>query len=76
MVSPSMSGMITYARDQVRITARLFVRRAASTFLDSFSCTYGPFFTDLDICSALQAYLWYLRRTMNLSDDFFRFLVR
>jgi hypothetical protein len=49
MVKPSMSGMIVDARDQVRITTLVVLRRAWSTFLASFSWTNGPFFVDLDI---------------------------
>jgi hypothetical protein len=53
MVRPSMSGMIVEALDQVRITCRDGLFLAISTFLANFSCTYGPFFIDLDILSFL-----------------------
>jgi hypothetical protein len=48
-----MSGMIVDALDQVRITCLDGLFLATSTFLASFSCTYGPFFTDLDILFSL-----------------------
>jgi hypothetical protein len=44
-----MSGMIIDALDHVRMTIRLLLRRATSTFLASLASTYGPFLTDLDI---------------------------
>jgi hypothetical protein len=40
--------MIVEARDQVRITAREFVRWTASTFFRSFSSMNGPFLVERD----------------------------
>ena len=49
IVSPSMSGMIIEARDQVLMTTLPVLRRAASTFLASLASTNAPFFILLDV---------------------------
>jgi hypothetical protein len=48
MVSPTISGIIVEARDQVRIIVRCPERRTASTFFRSFWSTKGPFFIERD----------------------------
>ena len=70
MVSPTMSGIIIEALDQVRMTDLLELRCALLTFLASLASTNGPFLMDLDIQNS-RRYRWCLRRTMNRSDLLF-----
>src|SRR5262245_60550391 len=71
MVRPTISGMMVEARDQVRMTVRVFVRFTISTFFMSLGSMNGPFLIDRDM-----AYDFFLRRTMYLSDGFVRPRVR
>ena len=64
-VSPTISGIIIEALDQVRITVGAPERCTALTFFISLGWTYGPFFTDLDIGYRR------LPRITNLLDVFF-----
>jgi hypothetical protein len=49
IVSPTISGMIIEARDQVRITFRDDARWARRTRIISFSSTNGPFLMERDM---------------------------